>query len=124
MPIVWERTPLRLWAAKSDETPLKIKLEAAAKAGSLDPELPARPDVGFFGRDETLYALDRAFDKHDIVLLHAYAGGGKTATAAEFARWYALTGGLKGPVLFSSFDRHLPLARVLDKIGEMFAPDV
>jgi tetratricopeptide (TPR) repeat protein len=54
------------------------------------------------------------------VLLHAFAGSGKTSTAAEFARWYALTGGVKGPVLFSSFERYLPLARVLDKIGAVF----
>jgi tetratricopeptide (TPR) repeat protein len=54
------------------------------------------------------------------VLLHAYAGSGKTATAAEFARWYALTGGVEGPVLFSTFERHLPLARALDKIGDVF----
>ena len=56
------------------------------------------------------------------MLLHAYAGSGKTSTAAEFARWYALTGGIEGPVLFSSFERHLPLARVLDKIGEVVWP--
>src|SRR5206468_1119483 len=88
--------------------------------GALDDALPQRPDVGFYGRDETLYALDRAFDTHRIVLLHAYAGSGKTTTAAEFARWYALTGGVDGPVLFNSFERHLPLTRVLDKIGEVF----
>ena len=69
-----------------------------------DPALPATPDAGFWGRDETLLALDRAFDTHPIVLLHAYAGSGKTATAAEFARWYALTGGVEGPVLFTEPD--------------------
>jgi tetratricopeptide (TPR) repeat protein len=122
VPLVWERAPLRLWPEKSDAVPIKITLDKSeiAKPGALDQALPARPDVGFYGRDETLYALDRAFDTHRIVLLHAYAGSGKTATAAEFARWYALTGGIEGPVLFSSFERHLSLARVLDKIGVMF----
>jgi len=76
--------------------------------------------VGFFGRDETLLALDRAFDTHQVVLLHAYAGSGKTSTAAEFARWYQLTGGVQGPVLFTSFEQHLPLARVLDQLGATF----
>ena len=56
--------------------------------------MPERPDVGFYGRDETLYELDRAFDTDRIVLLHAYAGSGKTTTATEFTRWYALTGGI------------------------------
>ncbi len=125
VPVVWERTPLSLWPQKPEGAPLRIKLDSgAATAGALDRELPKPPDVGFFGRDETLYALDRAFDRHSIVLLHAFAGSGKTTTAAEFARWYALTGGIEGPVLFTSFERHLPLARALDKIGEIFGPDL
>jgi hypothetical protein len=123
VPVVWERTPLRLWPQKPEGAPLRIKLDSGgATAGALDPKLPPQPDVGFFGRDETLYALDHAFDRHSVVLLHAFAGSGKTTTAAEFARWYALTGGIDGPVLFSSFERHLPLARMLDKIGEIFGP--
>lgn len=122
VPVVWERAPLRLWPQKPDAPTLTFNLDdrAGATPGVLDQALPARPDVGFFGRDETLYELDRAFDTHRIVLLHAYAGSGKSSTAAEFARWYALTGGVEGPVLFSSFERHLPLARVLDKVGEVF----
>jgi ATP/maltotriose-dependent transcriptional regulator MalT len=46
--------------------------------------LPLAPDVGFIGRDETILRLDRTFDDQNIVLLHAYAGSGKTSTAAEF----------------------------------------
>jgi tetratricopeptide (TPR) repeat protein len=121
VPVVWERAPLRLWPEKPEGAPLKISLgDSSASSGVLDPKLPARPDFGFFGRDETLYAMDRAFDDQRIVLLHAYAGSGKTSTAREFAVWYQLTGGVRGPVLFNSFERHLPLARVLDKIGEVF----
>jgi len=67
-----------------------------------------------------LLALDRAFDRQRIVLLHAYAGSGKTTAAAEFARWYSETGGIDGPVLFASFEQRLPLARVLDQIGQVF----
>lgn len=80
-----------------------IEAEATPARGTLDPKLPLSPDVGFFGRDETLLAIDRAFDTQSIVLLHAYAGNGKTSTAAEFAHWYSLTGGVDGPVLFTSF---------------------
>lgn len=126
VPVVWERAPLRLWPENTGAAPITVTQDeaAAAQPGALDAALPARPDVGFYGRDETLRALDRAFDSHSIVLLHAYAGSGKTATSAEFARWYALTGGIDGPVLFTSFERHLPLARVLDKIGEVFGHDL
>ncbi|MGH8902153.1 MAG: hypothetical protein ACRDYA_10840 [Egibacteraceae bacterium] len=97
--------------------------EAAPERARVDPTLPADPDVGFYGRDETLLALDHAFDTQPIVLLHAWAGAGKTSTAVEFARWYQLTGGLAGGrVLFTSFTRHTPLVRVLDEIGTTFGP--
>ena len=68
------------------EPELKVSLdqaEAGRERASLDPGMPAGPDAGFYGRDETLLALDRASDTHQVVLLHAWAGGGKTTTAAE-----------------------------------------
>ena len=125
VPVVYEAAPIKLFPEKDDaaDTLLTVALDAdraLTERGALDAELPKRPDAGFFGRDETLLALDRAFDTQTIVLLHAYAGSGKTAAAAEFARWYALTGGVKGPVLFTSFEQHRPLARVLDRVGQVF----
>lgn len=124
VPIVYEATPIELFPQSTGSGPqLQITIrsgESATERGSLDGKLPRSPDVGFFGRDETLLALDRAFDTMRIVLLHAYAGSGKTSTAAEFARWYSLTGGVNGPVLFTSFETYTPLPRVLDKIGEVF----
>jgi tetratricopeptide (TPR) repeat protein len=120
VPVVWERAPFRLWPEAS-----ALELDSLGewdplKRGRLIAHVPAPPQFGFFGRDETIYALDRAFDGNGVVLLHGYAGAGKTATALEFARWYAATGGLDGPVLFDSFERRRPLARVLDSIGEVF----
>lgn len=123
VPVVYEAAPLQVFPKAEDNGSLKIHVEAgatASAAGSLDPSLPPPPDAGFFGRDETLLALDRAFDKAPIVLLHAYAGSGKTTTAAEFARWYSMTGGVDGPVLFTTFERYLPLPRVLDRISQVF----
>ncbi len=129
VPIVYEAAPsnkdgIALFP-KVKEKGHSIKIEAGdttAQRGTLDENLPKPPDVGFFGRDETLLALDRAFDTQSIVLLHAYAGSGKTATSAEFARWYAMTGGVEGPVLFNSFERYIPLPRVLDSFGKLFGP--
>jgi tetratricopeptide (TPR) repeat protein len=123
VPTVFEAAPLALFLKQTGAPSLKIKLgtaQAAPERAPLDPDLPARPDAGFFGRDETLLALDRAFDSQSIVLLHAWAGSGKTTTAAEFVRWYALTGGVEGPVLFTSFEQYKPLARVLDVFGQAF----
>jgi len=53
------------------------------------------PEEGFIGRDETLLALDRAFDSHRVVLLHAYAGQGKSSVSIEFARWYSPHWGIR-----------------------------
>lgn len=98
VPVVYEAAPIALFPRTTSEKKLTIKLseaEATPARGTLDAKLPPSPDAGFFGRDETLLALDRAFDTQSIVLLHAYAGSGKTATAAEFGRWYSLTGGVE-----------------------------
>jgi tetratricopeptide (TPR) repeat protein len=123
VPVVFEAAPLQLRAAPPPSgQELSIDLsqaEAGKERARLDPAVLAEPDVGFYGRDETLLALDRAFDTARVVLLHAWAGGGKTATALEFARWYALTGAA-ADVLFTSFTRRLPLPRLLDQIGDRY----
>jgi hypothetical protein len=128
VPVVYEAAPISLFPVqdKPESEILTITLnEDQSTPDKLDPKLPKRPDSGFFGRDETLLALDRAFDTQKIVLLHAYAGSGKTATAVEFARWYKLTGGMQGPVLFTSFEqaeqwywRSLELHDEHDKLGQ------
>jgi tetratricopeptide (TPR) repeat protein len=123
VPIVYEPAPLVVFPTRDTDDQPHLTLDqpnGELAVVPLDARLPDRPDVGFYGRDETLLALDRAFDTQQVVLLHAYAGAGKTTTAAEFARWYQLTGGVKGPVLFTSFEQHRPLARVLDQLGETF----
>jgi len=123
VPVVYEAAPISIFPAPDTSDVLTIALnedQGAPSRADLDPNLPKIPDAGFFGRDETLLALDRAFDTQKIVLLHAYAGSGKTVTAAEFARWYALTRGVPGPVLFTSFENYQPLVRVLDRIGDTF----
>lgn len=122
VPVVYEREPVAPFP-EPPRVPGIAALDVGSEAVSrnLDPEILAlRPDVGFIGRDEAIHALDRAFDTQRVVLLHAMAGMGKSATGAEFARWYAFTGGIQGPVIYSSFAHHLPLARLLDKIGQVF----
>jgi tetratricopeptide (TPR) repeat protein len=126
VPLVYEAAPLPLLSHPTGDGGLT--LDADARGQPSDGGLPRLPDAGFYGRDETLLAFDRAFDAHPVVLVHGYAGAGKTTVAAEFARWYAATGGLDhtdlgcGPVLFTSFERHRPLARVLDQLGDTLAP--
>jgi hypothetical protein len=125
VPIVYEAMPIRLCEPPAEALDLTITLSDAASIpsrASVNARLPPSPDAGFFGRDETLLALDRAFDTQHVALLHAYAGSGKTSTAAEFARWYDQTGGVDGTILFTSFAQYRPLPRVLDQIGTLFGP--
>jgi tetratricopeptide (TPR) repeat protein len=131
VPLVYESAPLVLLRTAARDAPvIRLTLDDDVRPGAAD-ELPRPPDAGFFGRDETLLALDRAFDTQRTVLLHAFAGAGKSSTAAEFARWYEATGGLDhpdhpdlppGPVLWLSFERHLTADRVIGQAGDYFAP--
>ena len=81
-----------------------------------DSQLPDPPAWGFVERPGVLFTLDRAFDVHGAVLLHALAGAGKTSLAREIALWYRQSGGLgteleePGILLWSSFEVHSPVA--------------
>ncbi len=112
VPVVFEAEPVALFPRRKGKG-----FSLSSGAGAEVEGLPPRPDAGFIGRDETLLALDRAFDEHAIVLLHAYAGSGKTTAAAEFARWYRETGGIAGPVLFTSFEHYRSLLSVLNDLA-------
>ena len=124
VPVVYEATPIHLLPPKVAAPALQLSRHQLDPAQANPALRRYVPDTGFVGRDETLLLLDRAFDQHPVVLLHAYAGQGKSATAVEFARWYAQTGGL-GPqpaVLLTSFESHTDLTDVLNQIGQAFAP--
>ncbi len=133
VPVVYESAPLVLLRPPKRDAPVIKIAPAETKTGGDEAavgEVPRPPDAGFFGRDETLLALDRAFDTQPVVLLHAFAGAGKSSTAAEFARWYQATGGLDHPgqpewgpgaVLWSSFEHHLTADRVIGAAGDYFA---
>ena len=124
VPVVYEAAPIHLLQPKDAVPALELNRPELNPAQT-NPALRRHvPDTGFVGRDETLLLLDRAFDQHPVVLLHAYAGQGKSATAVEFARWYAQTGGLgsRPVVLLTSFESHTDLTDVLDQLGQTFAP--
>ncbi|MEL7434783.1 MAG: CHAT domain-containing protein, partial [Chloroflexota bacterium] len=128
VPIVFERAPLQLLQYQETTTRTVdtiINGESTTRQKSEDNLLPSTPDLGFFGRDETLLALDRTFDSKHVALLYAYAGSGKTTTAAEFARWYNLTGGIKnGVVIFTSFEQYRPLENVLSDFGRVLGASI
>ncbi len=125
VPAVYEAAPIHLFPKRrrvaKKEQQVVVRPQASTPGRAVDIGIPPPPDHGFWGRDETLLALDRAFDGHQIVLLHGFAGSGKTAAAAEFGRWYGLTGGAER-VLFTSFERHRPLQQALGIIEQAFGP--
>jgi tetratricopeptide (TPR) repeat protein len=114
VPVVYESRPLVCDTRQSGDSRIRTA-----------PVLPERPKVGFWGRDASLLALDRAFDTSGLVLLHGYAGNGKTSTAAEFARWYERTGGVPpGHVLYTSFETYTPLRAALDQLADRFRAEL
>jgi hypothetical protein len=57
VPVVFESAPVALFPKRAGAPKLKVRLgkgEAAPGRATLDKSLPPPPDVGFFGRDETL----------------------------------------------------------------------
>lgn len=96
---------------------------AAGGAGGFDVDLsslPPTPQPAFIGRDDSLLELDRTFQLTRSVLLWGNVGLGKTATAVEFGRWLAQTGGVTRAVLFTSFREHHTLPRVIDDAAAIF----
>lgn len=121
VPVAYEAVPITLCPAGLE---VDMAQQVEFDPMQLDRHLLRHvPEEGFVGRDETLLALDRAFDEHRVVLLHAYAGQGKSSTAVEFARWYSLTGGLGDHplVLLASFESHRDLDDLLNQIGQTFS---
>ena len=113
---MYEAEPIALFPRRLAEP--TVPPDTTCTRGNLSPWLPASPDVGFIGRDGLVMTLDRAFDTHWVVLLHGPPGSGKTAAAAEFARWYAGTGGVDGPVLYTPFTAATHFEGLLDDFEE------
>jgi tetratricopeptide (TPR) repeat protein len=121
VPVAYEAEPIRLCHGESSTVLIRHpELDPVQINSKL---LRYVPGEGFIGRDETILALDRAFDEHRVVLLHACAGQGKSSTAVEFARWYSVTGGLGAQpiVLLASFESHIDLTDLLNQIGQFFS---
>jgi hypothetical protein len=120
VPVAYEASPVELFPGGPPALGDRPELDPVQGNRAL---LRYVPEEGFVGRDETLLALDRAFDHERVVLLHAYAGQGKSSTAVEFARWYALTGGLglEPLVLLASFESRTELNGLLEQIGRPLA---
>jgi len=122
VPVLFHAAPVSA-PARGDGIHLDLEnlRDQQARAGA-EIGCPEPPAFGFVGRDGVMLELERAFQHESIVLLRGMAGVGKTEMAAGFARWWAETGALDGPIFFFRFEHYHPLARVLDSVGQAFNP--
>jgi tetratricopeptide (TPR) repeat protein len=125
VPVVYESEAVQLFNPSTSDIGVPIPDNEDTDRSIHDAlvyQLPLPPNTGFVGRDGVVLAIDRTFDVANVVLLHGYAGSGKTATAAEFGRWYTRTGGVSVPVIFTSFERPRSLPQVLDDLEAVLGP--
>ncbi|HXH42134.1 MAG TPA: TIR domain-containing protein, partial [Thermoanaerobaculia bacterium] len=88
-------------------------------------ELPEEPETTFIGRSRELLALQRLLrqdGKGRYAVVRGQGGEGKTALAAEFARWMVRSQQIRR-VAFVSVETHSNVGAVLDAIGRQLVPD-
>ncbi len=86
-------------------------------------ELPPLPETGFIGRSRELLALQRLLRHERYAVVRGQGGEGKTALAAEFARWMVRSHQMRRAA-FVSVETHSHAAGVLDALGRQLAgPD-
>src|SRR5262249_55743381 len=90
-PVVYEAAPITVCSAHGPSAETSTTVPPGLR---LKPAQVAKPETAFLGMDDVLLSVDRAFDHRSAVLLHGYAGCGKTSAAIEFANWYASTNAL------------------------------
>ena len=87
-------------------------------------ELPTEPETGFIGRSRELLALQRLLRQEAsgrYAVVRGQGGEGKTALAAEFARWMVRSQQIRRSA-FVSVETHGNVAAVLDAIGRQLVP--
>jgi hypothetical protein len=78
--------------------------------------LPPIPETGFIGRSRELLALQRLLRQERYAVVRGQGGEGKTALAAELARWLVRSQQIHRAA-FVSVETHSHPAAVLDAIG-------
>jgi hypothetical protein len=82
---------------------------------------PDEPETGFVGRSRELLALQRLLKQERYAVIRGQGGEGKTALAAEFARWMVRSQQIRR-VAFVSVELHSTVSAVLDAIGRQLVP--
>jgi tetratricopeptide (TPR) repeat protein len=106
---------------------LRLVPGGSARAGEGDVEgkgkgaepggFPRPPLHHFHGRARELHQLERRFQSHRAVLLHAMGGMGKTSLAREAAYWWTRTGLFPDGACFLSFEQGGGAERIAQVLG-------
>jgi tetratricopeptide (TPR) repeat protein len=80
-------------------------------------ELPPAPETGFIGRSRELLALQRLLRHEHYAVVRGQGGEGKTALAAEFARWMVRSHQMRRAA-FVSVETHGNQRAVVDALGK------
>jgi tetratricopeptide (TPR) repeat protein len=113
-PQLFRTTPAR-------QTQEDLKAALTARFG----ELPPEPETGFIGRSHELLALQRLLRQDGnarYAVVRGQGGEGKTALAAEFARWMVRSHQIRRAA-FVSVETHSNVYAVLDAIGRQLLLD-
>lgn len=109
-------------ATPAQQTQTDFRSALTARLG----ELPAAPATGFVGRSRELLTLERLLRPAGkgtarYAVLRGQGGEGKTALAAEFARWMVRSQQIRRTA-FVSLETHSHIKAVLDAIGRQLVP--
>ncbi len=116
--------------APTRQTQADFQTALAARLG----DLPKEPETGFIGRSRELLALQRLLLPSPLVgegsgvrgsryaVVRGQGGEGKTALAAEFARWMVRSQQMRRAA-FVSVETNSHVAAVLDAIGRQLVTD-
>ncbi len=99
------------------QTQADVMAGLAARMGKLPPE----PATGFIGRSRELLALERLLRRERYAVVRGQGGEGKTALAAELARWMVRSQQVRRGA-FVSVETHSNLGAVLDSLGSQLVP--
>jgi tetratricopeptide (TPR) repeat protein len=104
--------------APAKQTQADFQTALAARLG----ELPQEPETGFIGRSRELLALQRLLRTERYAVVRGQGGEGKTALAAEFARWLVRSQQMRRAA-FVSVETHGDAQAVLDALGRQLVPN-
>ncbi|MGC1377410.1 MAG: tetratricopeptide repeat protein [Anaerolineales bacterium] len=121
VPVLYqEKDDPQLFTVKPGEAAARL---AAKRRGLQLGKLPAPPDHTFVGRSRMLLHLERLLELENYAVIRGGGGLGKTALAAELARWLARSGRFARAAFVSVEPQNVQDVKgVLDAIGRQLLP--